>query len=138
MMGEGITIKCYGASNSSSQTIGQRAEAIACRYLKRRGLRLVARNFRCSLGEIDLVMWDNANLVFVEVRCRKHAGYGGGLESVTRHKRRRLWYTAELFLKYRRAEHAVCRFDVVSVHLGQDLQWVSCEWVRDAFTYDDV
>ena len=69
---------------------GETGEALAAAWLIRHGLRSLARNFRCRLGEIDLVMRDGDTLVFVEVRCRRDCGYGSALESVTAGKQRRL------------------------------------------------
>lgn len=62
---------------------GAAAEDLALRYLEARGLSLVARNFRCRVGELDLIMRDGEQLVFVEVRSRRHNRYGTPAESIT-------------------------------------------------------
>jgi putative endonuclease len=91
---------------------GIAAEALAADFLRGRGLVIVARNYRCRLGEIDLVARDGATLVFVEVRLRGSAKFGGALASITPAKQRKLVAAAGLFLsRYGRAPP--CRFDAV-------------------------
>lgn len=107
---------------------GAQAEALACAHLERAGLKLLARNFRCPQGEIDLVMDDRDTLVFVEVRYRRSNAFGTPAETVGRHKRARLRAAAGHYL----VKHAVdrsCRFDVVAVSSGEP----RVEWLRDAF-----
>ena len=110
---------------------GSEAEARAARFLVANGLVVVARNFRCRLGEIDLVARDGATLVFVEVRQRRGNVYGGALASVDRRKQLRLIAAAQVFLS-RFASPPPCRFDVVAVQ-GPE---ATVQWVRDAFAAD--
>ena len=114
---------------------GRRAERGAERYLRRRGLTTVARNFTRRTGEIDLVMLDETCLVFVEVRYRGAGAWATGLASVDHAKQRRLVRTAELFLRDH-PEHRFrnARFDVVAATKG-NLR-LTYEWTRSAF--DDV
>lgn len=110
---------------------GRWAEEQAARYLESRGLRLVARNFRCRAGEIDLVMTDGPVLVFVEVRFRRSDRYGSGAESLTWTKQRKLLAAARFYLARHGLADARCRFDVVSVskpHYRPDFLWL-----RNAF-----
>src|SRR5690606_11209455 len=94
-----------------------------------RGLQLLARNWRCKGGELDLVMLDADTVVFVEVRYRLHAAFGGALGSIDGRKQKRLALAANLFLQKesRWAKHP-CRFDVIALqgrhHAGQPLQWL--------------
>lgn len=112
---------------------GQRAEDLALQYLVRHGLRVLARNFRCRGGEIDLVCADGGTLVFVEVRLRRNAGYGGAAASVTRGKQRRVILAAQHYLAANAASGRNCRFDCVLLDgLAED----AIEWVRDAFAAD--
>ncbi|MGI9333274.1 MAG: YraN family protein [Gammaproteobacteria bacterium] len=112
--------------------VGEQAEHYAERYLSKRGCALVCRNYRCRAGELDLVMRDGATLVFVEVRYRRSAGFGGPAESVDANKRRRLRTAAEHFLqRYRGAAFESCRFDVVAL-IG-DITQPQVEWIADAF-----
>src|SRR5262249_47194400 len=95
--------------------LGQRAERGAERYLIRRGLRTIARNYRIRAGEIDLVMFDGDEIAFVEVRYRSRSDFGNGAESVDHRKQRRIALAARHFLMQRDVGDSPCRFDVVSV-----------------------
>ena len=108
---------------------GDAAESRALTYLRGRGLQLVARNYRTpgrGGGEIDLVMRDGATLVFVEVRQRASAAWGGAAGSVMGVKQRRIVFAARHYL-LRWREPPPCRFDVVSMEGG------GIQWMRAAF-----
>ncbi|MFO2465056.1 YraN family protein [Pseudomonas sp. 15FMM2] len=117
---------------SSSQS-GKDAEHQALEHLRQQGLRLLAQNWLCKRGELDLVMLDGDTVVFVEVRYRKHAQWGGALASVDERKRQKLILAAQFFLlsEHRWAD-SPCRFDVVAIestpHGTADLNWL-----RNAF-----
>ena len=106
---------------------GARAEELCAELLRRAGLRVLARNWRCRHGEIDLIAEEGRTLVFVEVRMRSRASFGGAAESVTEAKRAKLLAAARLYLM--RRPEAACRFDVFLV--GADAAKI--EWIRDAF-----
>ncbi len=108
---------------------GAEAERLAERFLESKGLVLVDRNYRCRMGEIDLVMRDRDTLVFVEVRLRSHPGFGGAAGSITDAKRSRLLRAARHYLA-RMPDAPACRFDAVLLD-GRVQQRI--EWVRDAF-----
>jgi putative endonuclease len=107
---------------------GEAAEALAARFLEARGLTIVARNYRCRFGEIDLVARSGSTLVFVEVRARASDAFGGAAASITTAKRQRLVRTARHYLAQRGGQRA-CRFDVVL--LSGALPRV--EWIQNAF-----
>jgi putative endonuclease len=112
---------------------GREAEALACKHLQQHGLRLLSQNWRCRRGELDLVMLDGDTVVFVEVRYRRHAGWGGALESIDARKRAKLSLAAQLFLQQEtRWSRHPCRFDVVAMnsHSNPDQQF---NWIRNAF-----
>ncbi len=109
-------------SRTGRQRTGDAAEDAALAYLRRHGLELIERNFRCKGGEIDLVMRDGAGLVFIEVRARASRSHGGAAASITPAKQRRLIVAAQLFLQ-RYASPPPCRFDVVSFD-GEDVEWL--------------
>ena len=100
--------------------LGARGEALAGKYLRRAGYRLLTRNYRCRFGEIDLVAEEGGNLVFVEVKTRNSAGFGHPLEAVDRRKQGQLIRAARLYLSEQGEEERFCRFDVVSVTFGAD------------------
>ena len=118
-----------GASECARQRTGREAEESACRELQRRGLRVLQRNYRVRGGEIDIVAQDGGTLVFVEVRRRSHAGWGGAAASVDARKRIRIVHAARHYLARAGAEVAAmaCRFDVVAFDSGR------MRWIRDAF-----
>lgn len=120
--------------------IGKSAESSAEAFLRTKGLVSLFRNFRCRLGEIDLIMRDGDMLVFVEVRFRRPGQHGSGAESITYAKRQKLVRCAGYYLSTRRiSSHQRCRFDVVSV--GQsgspNPARFEFEWIRNAFQADD-
>lgn len=109
---------------------GADAEALAAEFLKRRGLRILRRNFRVRVGEIDLVAEDGDTLVFIEVRSRASHAYGGAAASITMRKQTRIVRAAQLFLATTGADRP-CRFDCVLLE-GRAPD-VRIEWIRDAF-----
>lgn len=116
----------------SYQKKGQQAEQLACQYLRAQGLRLVLRNYRCRLGEIDLIMEDRESLVFVEVRYRRSGRFGGAIESVTPVKQRRLIRAAQYYLQQiRGVQSKLCRFDVLAITPEQGAHNII--WLQDAF-----
>jgi putative endonuclease len=125
-----------GVEPGTLQT-GARAERAALRFLEAQGLRLVTCNFRCRMGELDLVMLDGRQLVVVEVRYRARPGLVDPAVTVTATKRQRLLRAASRFLQFRPdfSDHAL-RFDVLA--LSGPLEDVRCDWIRSAFTTDDV
>lgn len=95
--------------------IGSRGEEAAADVYRRRGYRVVARNWRCRLGELDLVVERGGVLVFCEVKSRRQSVYGGGFEAVTWRKRAKLRAVAEAFLQATGSHPRAIRFDVASV-----------------------
>lgn len=109
---------------------GKDAEGRACRLLKAEGFRIVARNWRCRFGEIDIIAREGATLVFIEVKARSGEGFGGAAGAVGRAKRRRLVATARWFMQEVGAE-LPARFDVMT------FTGTSARLHRDAFRVDD-
>jgi putative endonuclease len=110
------------AHRTSRQQIGDLGEAQALSYLEQAGLRLVQRNFLCKGGEIDLIMQDRASLVFVEVRKRSSAQFGGALASITASKQKRMVHAAQVYLQSVKTLPA-CRFDAVLIQ-EEELTWL--------------
>jgi len=108
---------------------GRLAEQWAAQYLQRQGLQPVAQNYRGRFGEIDLIMQDGKTLVFIEVRLRCNAGFGGAAASIDARKQQRIIRTAQQYLA-RLAHTPPCRFDVV---LMDDAQGRQAQWLRNAF-----
>ena len=117
---------------ASSDDAGRRAEKLAAEHLIANGLTIIDRNFRTRFGEIDLIARDGATLVFVEVRMRSSAAYGGGIESISSAKRARLIAAANGYLATLKREPP-CRFDAVVM---QRLAADSIEWRRNVLEID--
>lgn len=111
--------------------LGRSGEAVAEAYLRARRFRIVARNYRCRAGEIDLVARDGEAVVFVEVRSRRGANAGTGLESVTGAKQARVALVAQHYLSRHGLGEAPSRFDVVGIDFATDPPVV--DHVRGAF-----
>ncbi|MGC2166203.1 MAG: YraN family protein [Gallionella sp.] len=108
---------------------GALAEQWAARYLQQRGLKLAGQNYRSRFGEIDLIMHDGEVLVFVEVRLRSSARFGGAAASIDSRKQQRIVRTAECYLAAI-APVPPCRFDAV---LMDDADGHNVQWIRNAF-----
>lgn len=121
-------------SDRTRRETGQAAEGWALTHLEEHGLRLVERNWRCRLGELDLVMLDDVTVVFVEVRYRRHNTWGGAEASVDARKRARVSAAAQVFLlqQPRWARHP-CRFDVVAIGPAEQGRPPQLNWIRGAF-----
>lgn len=107
---------------------GRAAEALAEQHLESAGLQIIARNFRCRHGEIDLIAREGETYVFCEVRFRRNQAYGGAAESITAKKQARIAAAARFFLTAR--PESDCRFDVL---LLQALDPGRICWIRNAF-----
>jgi putative endonuclease len=106
---------------------GAQAEQQALQYLQQQGLKPIAQNYRCRAGEIDLIMEDASALVFVEVRQRCTADFGGAAASIDHRKQQRIILAAQHYLTTLR-RIPPCRFDAVLLDgAGQ------CEWLKNAF-----
>lgn len=110
---------------------GRAGEEAALASYERRGFRALARNWRCPIGELDLVLERRGLLVFCEVKTRSGPAFGGGYEAVTWAKRRRLRRLAEAFLEQGGTASTDIRFDVASVWLGHS--GADVEIFEDAF-----
>jgi len=116
----------------SNYLIGQRAEQKACDFLQQQGLRLIFRNYHNRHGEIDLIMQDGNDIVFIEVRARARNQYGSAIESIDTKKQYKLIKTAAYYLQYfYKAEEINCRFDVIGISPHEKI-----EWIKDAFSTD--
>jgi putative endonuclease len=101
--------------NKAKIILGKEGERIAELFLKKKGYKLVERNYRCTAGELDLVMLDRRVIVFVEVKTRTGSGYGTPLEAVAVRKQKKMIYVAEFFLSAKKLSQREARFDVVGV-----------------------
>jgi len=124
----------------SAKPLGQRGEALARKYLKRRGMKVLSRNFRCPAGEIDLIALDRATrradgaqtIAFVEVKARRNDTYTDPAAAVDSRKRRRLKKAAQYYLSRVDAEAFNARFDIVSI-VFRDGSKPQVRYIPDAF-----
>lgn len=116
---------------------GEYTESLACKFLEDKGFKLIERNFHCRLGEIDLIMQDNNNLVFVEVRYRRSNNFGSGAESITYNKQSKLIKTASVYLQqHAKLNKYPSRFDVVSITgfiETDNINNIDFNWIENAF-----
>jgi putative endonuclease len=99
---------------------GRTGETLACRHLESRGLVVLARNFRCRSGEVDVIARDGDTTVFVEVKERAGNTHGQACDAVTVGKRRRIVRAARIYASARGLSESPLRFDVVSIDWADD------------------
>ena len=110
---------------------GLTGEALAERHLKQAGYRILERNYRTKLGEIDIIAKDRDTIVFIEVKTRRSEHYGSPKWAVTPKKQRKISMVALLYLKSTRQSQAKARFDVVSI--GPMQENARIEIIKNAF-----
>lgn len=115
------------------RTLGERGEAVAAKFLRKLGYRIVARGERGALGEIDLVAVDGRTVVFVEVKTRRSHDAGHPADAVDTHKQRRLTRLALAYLKKHDLLECRSRFDVVAVTWPNDRSPPKIEHIQNAF-----
>lgn len=103
---------------------GDDAEQKALSFLQQQGLQLLCSNYRCKVGELDLVMKEAEALIIVEVRYRQSEQFGGALASITRQKQARIIAAAQHYVIINRLSHLAIRFDVVAIAGNQHLNWI--------------
>jgi putative endonuclease len=111
--------------------LGRLGEELASRRLRSLGYEILERNYRCRLGEIDLVARDGDVLVFVEIKTRKNRPLGEAKEAVNRRKQGQLSRVALAYLKSKKLWDTKARFDVVAIGVGEGKEKI--EIIRDAF-----
>ena len=111
---------------------GQEGESAAEQYLRHKGYRVVARNLRSSVGELDLVVEDGQVLVFVEVKSRRTGAFGGAIHAIHRRKQAKLIQLAAQYLARHHMKDRLCRFDVVLLQ-GSDTIATRIEHIQNAF-----
>lgn len=117
----------------SKREFGGQLETFAKNILLKEGCKIIQLNYQCKLGEIDIIIKDGDALVFVEVRYRKHAKFGGAVASVDYKKQQKLIKTAQLYLvENKLTNNAICRFDVFAIE--GPINRLEYQWIKNAFT----
>lgn len=112
---------------------GRLWESRAATYLEQRGLAILARGYRCRLGELDLVCREDRQLVIVEVRARSRGALCSAIDSIDAHKRRRIVQaTRHLLMRHAEWQAAPVRFDVIAYE-GIDTAEPQVQWIKNAF-----
>ncbi len=112
--------------------LGADGEEAAVQFLRKRGLRILSQNFRCRLGEIDIIALDKKTVCFVEVKTRRTLDFGLGMEAVIAAKQQKIMKTALLYLKMHNLSECDFRFDVISILLC-DSSPPRVEYLENAF-----
>jgi len=117
---------------TSKKESGNKAEQQACQFLQKEGLKLLEKNFATKAGEVDLIMLDTRHgkefLVFIEVRYRKNADFGGAAASITKKKQQRITKAA-LAYQQKHMPQSSMRFDVIAIE-GSNKK---IDWIQSAF-----
>jgi len=104
---------------ANTRLIGKKAEDLAVDYLKRKGYRIIKRNYANKIGEIDIIGLESGQLVFIEVKARKTALFGLPMESINTRKQNKLRFVAQSYIKQYGMPKGGCRFDVISIILNK-------------------
>ncbi|MDX3772564.1 YraN family protein [Chromatiaceae bacterium AAb-1] len=110
---------------------GQYYEQLALTYLQQQGLQLIQRNYRCKAGEIDLIMQDAGQLIFVEVKYRSGDAYGGAAAAVTWQKQQKLLRAIHWYLQQQKITDKACRIDVLAIEGQAPYRY---NWLQNAIT----
>ena len=113
------------------KALGKKGEEKALRFLKKKGYRIIEKNYVCKLGEMDIIAKEKDTLAFIEVKTRTTTEFGPPQLAVNSSKQRQLSKVALHFLKEKQLEDAKARFDVVAILLGPKKEEI--ELIRDAF-----
>jgi putative endonuclease len=103
---------------NSRQRLGKSGEETVAKYLKKNGYKILITNYRCKLGEIDIIAKDGLDLVFIEVKTRTGLHYGSPAAAVTLRKQRQISRAAQYYLAEQRLFDTPARFDVISLLCG--------------------
>ena len=115
---------------SNKKSDGDLGEALALNFLRQHNLLLVEKNYRTKMGEIDLIMFDGQQIIFVEVKLRRSTHYGFAQEQVTSSKQLKIIKTAQYFLlKHKKWQQFPARFDIVAINQKN----ATPEWLQGAF-----
>jgi len=115
----------------SRRQTGNAAESQACHYLQKKGYKIIDRNFKTPVGEIDIIAKKDGMLHFFEVKARASLDFGGPFEAVTKWKQQRIRKTAKWFLIKHKDIEMPCLFGVIGVDLSENPTIIQC--IVDAF-----
>lgn len=117
----------------NNKTFGKIGEDMAERFLRRHGYKILSKNWRCAMGEIDVVAQEKEFTVFIEVKTRKSMAFGPGYMSINPAKQLKLIKLAQAYLKRYGLIDKPCRIDIISIDMAQDDSVMNVELIKDAF-----
>ena len=118
---------------NTSHLLARTGEQLAEDYFRRHQYDILDRNYRCSFGEIDLIVEKNGCLVFVEVKTRSSEAVGSPEEAVHLYKQKKLYKTAQFYLKEKNISEMDMRFDVISILLRKEEKSTTFQHFENAF-----
>lgn len=119
---------------TSSTRTGQQYEALARDYLQQQGLTLIEQNYHSRFGEIDLIMFDQQVLCFIEVKFRKSNAFGGAVSAISRAKQQKIIKTAQCYiLSTPTIAQKPMRFDALILQLKSSVSDLNIDWIQNAF-----
>ncbi len=118
----------------NKRRIGEDTELLACEFLETQGAVILERNFRCKMGEVDIIARDGKYLCFIEVKFRSDISFGEPYEAVNYKKQKRICKVSEFYLysKYKSLDTSV-RYDVVAISPKDKM--LTFKWIKNAFDY---
>jgi putative endonuclease len=118
---------------SFNRAIGNMGEDLAQDYLKNLGYEIIERNFKCNIGELDIIGLDGSHISFIEVKARYGNCYGSPCEAVTYSKQRKIYKAAQFYIMIKKLHKCNFRFDVVEVMLNKKDTTPSIRLIKNAF-----
>tara|TARA_B110000881_G_C18410354_1_gene430609 strand:- start:133 stop:513 length:381 start_codon:yes stop_codon:yes gene_type:complete len=125
----------FFSNNQTTKETGDMSEQLAKHYLEKSGLLFITGNFHSRQGEIDLIMKEQQTLVFIEVKYRKNATFGGAISAVTYKKQQKIKQCAKFYLQQQNLNeyNTDCRFDVIALQGTQNEHDIEISWLKNAF-----
>jgi putative endonuclease len=118
---------------SSRKELGAKGEKLAAKYLKRKGYKIIQRNYTCKLGEIDIIAERDRTIVFAEVRTKQTEKFGPPQYSITAAKRRQISRAALCYIRENKLVGQSCRFDVIAITFSSESRRPRIEHIENAF-----
>jgi putative endonuclease len=129
-------VKLTPHSGSFRVSLGERGETAACGFLKNHGYKILEKNYKCKLGEIDVIARRRGRLAFIEIKTRTSAQFGLPQEAVDLRKQEKIFKVAQWYLKEKKLSGSPIAFDVVAV-LWREGQAPDMRLLTDAFEKED-
>ena len=117
-------------------SLGERGERVACGFLKEQGYEILEKNYKCKIGEIDVIARRRGRLAFIEIKTRTSAQFGTPQEAVTLQKQKKIFKVAQWYLKEKKLGGMPVAFDVVAI-LWKEGQAPEMRLFADAFERED-